>query len=205
MDKRDIALQLSCPVVPVPLYSPLEVSENNGSRVLVAGNGTFIEITREWCRLVRKIGEVSVTVPYGKLAESSDFKFSKLPVNLLYEFNTLACQSPDLEMGAMIVWNQQTDQFRLVPSVSIEATGSFLRYQHGPKQSNEHVIIDCHSHARHPAYFSETDDKDDCTAIRFAFVVGNCDQDTQTMALRLCIKGIFESLSLDSITQSNPL
>lgn len=52
--------------------------------------------------------------------------------------------------------------------------------------------MDCHSHGRHPAYFSSTDNQDDRHDVKMALVIGNCDRSNPSVAARLCAKGLFE-------------
>lgn len=198
MDKRDTALQLSCPTVMVPRFSPLEAAEHSGERFLMAANGVFLEITRKWARFVRKVGEfsASVPVPYGTYEETTEWRADALPKELLTEFNISARQSPEVEIGAAIVWNEHDRQYRLLSVESLQASGSHLHYRPPALGDGDHLIVDCHSHGKHPAFFSGTDNQDDQWAVKIAYVVGNCGLATQTTKTRLCLKGMFENVNL---------
>lgn len=199
MDKRDVALQLSCPTVMVPRFAPLENANKPGERLLIASNGVFVEITRKWARFVRKIGDISVPVPipYGQCDETTEWLANELPLALLAEFNDLARQSPRLEIGAGIVWNERTGSYRLLPVETLQASGSHLKYRPPSLDDGDHLIIDCHSHGKHNAFFSKTDDLDDKWAVKISYVVGNCGADIQSTETRLCLKGIFENINLE--------
>ena len=59
---------------------------------------------------------------------------------------------------------------------------------------DEHLVFDCHSHGRYSAFFSKTDNLDDKSEVKIAYVVGNCDQPQQTRQYRLCLRGIFNPI-----------
>lgn len=199
MDKRDLALQRSCPLIPVPRFTEFEQSETVGSRVLVGSNGVFIEIKRRWGHFIRQVGNINVTVPYGEIKEVTKMCLPQLPRQLLHDFNQMARESSNVEIGASIIWNELTDSYRLTPSTSIYASGSLLKYQLAELNEGDHLIIDCHSHSHHPAYFSKVDNKDDQHAVKFSYVVGHCHKEELSIAMRLCINGIFEIINPSSI------
>jgi PRTRC genetic system protein A len=194
MDKRDIALQRACPIVAMPMYSPLEPLAQNGERIVMAANGTFLEVRRSWARFVRKVGEVNTIVPFGKLEESTTYFTTKLPRELLLQFTQWARENSHVEIGANIVWNEVTKQFRLLRSRTVHGTRSRLDYEIPDLDPHEQIVVDCHSHSTGKAFFSSTDNIDDAHAVKMAFVVGNCNAPNQTVKLRLCIRGQFTIL-----------
>lgn len=197
MDKRDIALHRSCPAICTPRFTDLAPAEECGERVLIASNGTFLEVTRKWGRFVRKIGEVSVKLPYGEVQPSTTLVVPELPRHLLERFDELAKEHSDIEIGASILWNEITNEFRLAPVKSLEASSGHLKYQLTDMNEGDHLVVDCHSHSKyHPAFFSKVDDQDDAYAVKYAYVVGDCGRDTPSRKLRRCIKGIFEEVPL---------
>ena len=198
MDKRDVALHASFPTVMVPQFSPLMPSEAPGERLLVASNGVFLEITRKWARFVRRVGDFSVPtpVPYGACHESTEWLADELPLALLEEFNGWARQHSTVEIGAGIVWNDRTRQYRLLPCETLSASGSHLKYRPPPMAEGDHLIVDCHSHAAHDAFFSGIDDADDRWSVKIAYVVGRCGENVQSTKTRLCLKGAFEEIQL---------
>lgn len=199
IDKRDAALQRACPVVAVPKFSPFEPLANNGERIVMAANGTFLEVRRSWARFVRKVGGISTIVPFGNLDESTQFFSSKLPRELLSEFVRWSREDSHVEIGANIVWNEVSNTFRLLRSRTLHGTGSHLEYEIPDLEPYEHIVIDCHSHSHHGAFFSPTDDADDAHAVKMAFVVGNCNLHKQTMKMRLCIRGQFQNLQIENL------
>jgi PRTRC genetic system protein A len=197
MDKRDVALQMTCPTVMVPRFSALPPADRAGERFLIAANGVFLEVTRAWARFVRKVGEINAPVPYGECHETDEWKAPELPASLLVEFQRLASATPEVEIGAGIVWNQHSNQYRLLPVETLAASGSHLKYRPPVLSDGDHLIVDCHSHARFQAFFSKTDNDDDRWSVKIAYVVGNCERAAVSTATRLCLKGIFENIALD--------
>lgn len=198
MDKRDIALQSSFPSVPIPRFGALRRPERCGERILVGANGTFLEIQRTWGYFIRQIGSFSVTtaIPYGQGCPTQVLEFDRLPRLLIDEFNRYAKENSHVEVGGAIFWNECTRTFRLAFSDSIEAGPGHLKYRHPDSAKGEHLIIDCHSHAAFPAFFSEQDNADDQHHVKFSYVVGNCNLNHTTHSLRLCLKGLYEPLPI---------
>jgi PRTRC genetic system protein A len=194
MDKRDIALQRACPIVSMPMYSTLEPLAHNGERIVMAANGTFLEVRRSWARFVRKVGEVNTVVPFGKLEESTTYLTTTLPRELILQFMQWAREDSHVEIGANIVWNEATLQFRLVRSDTVHGTRCRLDYKIPELDPHEQIVVDCHSHSTGKAYFSHTDDIDDAHAVKMALVVGHCNLSNQSVKLRLCIRGQFTTL-----------
>lgn len=196
MDKRDIALQLSCPVASAPKFSDLVPFDRNGERIVLASNGAFLEVCRPWVRIITQVGPaLAMTVPFGELKETVDYKAGKLPRVLLEEFVEWAQRESEVEIGAVITWNENTGEYALLRSKSNHATSGSLDYELPALGDGVHIIVDCHSHSHHAAFFSHVDDNDDQHAVKFAFVVGNCNTDKPTIASRLCVRGIFKKLS----------
>jgi len=196
MDKRDIALQLSCPVASAPKFSDLAPLDRNGERIVLASNGAFLEVCRPWVRIITQVGPaLAMTVPFGELKETVDYKAGKLPRALLEEFVEWAQRESEVEIGAVITWNANTGEYALLRSKTNHATSGSLDYELPTLEDGVHIVVDCHSHSHHAAFFSHVDDKDDQHAVKFAFVVGNCNTDKPTIASRLCVRGIFKKLS----------
>lgn len=196
MDKRDLALQLSCPVISMPMFSPLASLEHSGERIVIGRNGTFLEVRRPWARIVTQVGPaLATTVPFGSVSEVVEYTAGKLPRWLLGEFAEWAQEKSEVEIGAVITWNEATGEYLLRRSKSNHATSGSLDYELPQLAEREHIIVDCHSHSHHPAYFSQVDDSDDRHAVKFAFVVGNCDTNTPTTKTRLCVRGVFKNLN----------
>lgn len=182
-----------------------------GERLLVAGNGVFLENLRPWIRLIRRIGSyaVSTAIPYGIVEEVTELLCGKIPPELIRGFAEQARAASPNEAGAWIVWHPVTMAFRLVPVVVLSHDSASLRYDRPQLVDGEVLVADCHSHGRLAAGFSATDDQDDRFDVKFAVVLGRCDTRRMDVALRLCAKGIFERSHnipvswLDAVGESN--
>lgn len=196
MDKRDLALQQSCPLISMPMFSSLPPLEQSGERIIVGRNGTFLEVRRLWARIVTQVGPaLATTVPFGAVVEVVEYTAGKLPRALLAEFVDWAKQDSNVEIGAVVTWNEKDGEYLLRRSKSNHATSGSLDYELPQLAEGEHIVVDCHSHSHHDAFFSPVDDRDDCHAVKFAFVVGNCDTATPTTMTRLCVRGVFKQLN----------
>ena len=196
MDKRDLALQKSCSVISMPMYTPLAPLESNGERIVIGRNGTFIEVRRPWARIVAKVGPaLATTVPFGSIDETVEYTAEKLPRALLAEFIEWAKQDCTVEIGAVITWNATNGEYLLRRSKSNHATSGSLDYELPQLAEEEHIVVDCHSHSHHPAFFSSVDDRDDCHAVKFAFVVGKSNTPNPTTKTRLCVRGVFKPIN----------
>jgi PRTRC genetic system protein A len=104
----------------------------------------------------------------------------------------MAREAHPRETGAWIVWSPSTRAFRLAPVVILSHDAGSLKYSAPSLAGDEVLVMDCHSHGKHPAYFSSTDNEDDQHDVKMALVIGNCDRPNPSIAARLCAKGIFE-------------
>jgi PRTRC genetic system protein A len=202
MNILDMTLQRSFPTVMVPRKEAVEEMQAAGERLLVGENGVFIEIRRPWLSLVRKVADFSVrtAIPYGRVTQSTRLLCETIPAHLVGAFAEMAREAHPRETGAWIVWSPSTQAFRLAPVGIVTHTGGSLKYQPPALAGDEVLVMDCHSHGRHPAYFSSTDNEDDRHDVKMALVIGNCDRPNPSIALRLCAKGIFEETERAPLT-----
>src|SRR5258708_2132586 len=86
-DPRDEALQRACSVLAAPLFGVLPAMEN-GQRVIVASNGVFLQVKRDWLDCVERLGAIdaALPLPYGRMTSSVCFTFGTIPVALLDAF-----------------------------------------------------------------------------------------------------------------------
>ncbi|MGF6988412.1 PRTRC genetic system protein A [Paraburkholderia atlantica] len=194
MNILDMTLQRSFPTVMVPRNETVAEMLTAGERLLIAENGVFLEVRRPWLSLVRQVAEFNVrtAIPYGRVTPSTRLLCETIPADLVGAFAEMARKAHPLETGAWIVWSPSTQAFRLAPVGIVTHTAGSLKYQPPTLAGDEVLVMDCHSHGRHPAYFSSTDNDDDRHDVKMALVIGNCDRSTPSIAVRLCAKGIFE-------------
>ncbi|EDT42974.1 PRTRC system protein A [Burkholderia ambifaria] len=193
MNPLDTVLQQSFPSVMVPSREAVVPMARSGERLLIASDGVYLEISRPWVHVVRRIAQyaVSTAVPYGNVEETTELLCGQIPVTLVAEFHAMARAALPNEVGAWIVWNSVTGEFRIVALPSLSHGPGHLVYERPRLADDEWLVVDCHSHGTGQAFFSRTDNQDDKHDVKFALVLGHCDR-TPSVALRLCAKGIFE-------------
>lgn len=192
MDRRDVALQVVMPTVMVPRYTDLEELSEPGNRILMASNGTWLEVCRAWLYARIPVGPaLKVPVPYGEISMTVRFAFGKLPRIMVDQFIELARVRSPNECAAWIIWNEVTEEWRLqmldetsVGPGHVDTTLPIL-------DESEHMVLDLHSHGVSEAFFSRTDNKDDRGECKVAGVVGNLNKGEVSTVFRLCANGMF--------------
>lgn len=177
------------PTVSAPVRTPLEPLPQHKHRIIVAKNGTFVEVRRAWLHAVVKLSSHGgLALPFGEVQPSLTLT-EPLPGSLLEQFEEHARSRFPNETAAWIVYGKETG-YRLLLLDEIQASVGSVKF-HRPELDGEELVIDLHSHGQLPAFFSETDDADDYGEVKLAAVVGSLDQPKPTWALRLCLLGLF--------------
>lgn len=199
MDSRDLALQSVMPTVMVPRYSQLEELDTPGNRILMAGNGVWLEVFRAWLYArVLVATQTSIPVPYGDVTEVMRFNFGKLPRVMVAQFIEHARARSPNECAAWVVWNQLTTVWMLMMLEETSVGPGHVNVTLPTLGEDEHMVMDIHSHGLTEAFFSRTDNKDDRGATKIAGVIGNLDKPEVTTSFRLCANGLFVSLPFDA-------
>ena len=203
MDMRDIALQATAPTLMVPLFGELDPIQGEGHRFLAARDGLWLDIKREWLEFRLPLArQQQVAMPYGMLDSKIEFMFGKLPTTLIQEFVTRAKQVAPDECAGWIVWDAQLGSFRLVMLENISAGLEHVTFHRPRLGEHEHLVVDIHSHGTLKAFFSEEDNLDDAGEVKISVVVGNLDQEKQTIRARLCAMGMFVVLPTPCLQSS---
>lgn len=192
MDARDFALQSVMPTVMVPKFSEFTELSDSGSRVLMASNGVWLEVRREWMYARKMIAQpLPLSLPYGAVTPELHFSFGNLPRVLVNQFIDQARKRLPNECAAWVIWDSRLDIWRmemlLESSVDADHVDTILPVL----GDDEHIVLDIHSHGSSPAFFSPTDDHDDRGECKVAGVVGNIDTNTPTAKFRICANGVF--------------
>jgi PRTRC genetic system protein A len=196
MDMRDRALQMSCPMVAAPRFGARHTLRENGQRLLVANNGIFMEVRRAWLHCIRRVGtwKVGMNTPFGKVDECLTLTFGKIRTDLLANFVRHGRAALPCETAGAIVFDDVTGYTELVMHGVMRANGAGVDYVIGNLDKHKHIVVDLHTHAVLPAFFSKDDDWDDRGGVKLAGVFGNLDSEKPTCAFRLCMNGVFENL-----------
>lgn len=201
MDPRDVVLQSVTPTVMVPLHGVFEPLERPGHRFLSAANGEWLEVRRAWLHARTQILPASpVAKPYGCLSDALQWRMPAVPVKLFESFAAMAREACPVEAAAWIVWSERTDGFSLKPVGVRSATSGSIHFDRPRLEDDEHLVVDLHSHGRSGAFFSATDDEDDRGEVKVSVVLGHCDKDAFSTAMRLCLLGKFIALELASVS-----
>lgn len=197
----DATLQATTPVVMVPKFEAFQPLEINGHRFLATADGLWLEARRPWLHLIWPLVKQSdVAMPYGKVEKVVEVK--TIPRHLISTFFETANRQFPLECAAWVIWNEYTDQWKLVDMIPTEVSQSSVHYNHPVLEDGEHKVLDVHSHGRHHAFFSDEDDRDDAGGFKVAGVYGDSSGVKQAM-YRLCANGLFIPLSSETIGEQH--
>lgn len=199
MNNLDVMIQTLTPTVMVPRHEPLQYLSDNGYRFLMAADGVWMEGKAPWGHIVfpvRIIPEVSF--PYGKVDANMEINTPnrKIPADLVRLFVDKARETPDKEVAAWVIYESNFKTMRLQMLEYSYADAEKIDYVCPPLTDDESVLMDIHSHAQAPAFFSPKDDEDDKGAFRIAVVVGNLNKPEVSVVARLCMYGMFYDLDV---------
>jgi PRTRC genetic system protein A len=194
MDMRDQALQASCPVIAAPRFGPLPPM-NNGQRVIVARNGTFIQTRLDWldCTLAMSQRPVAIRLPYGEVTEHLRFCFGVLPISLIEDFVARARRRLPDEAAGVLIYSRTTGGLRLAMCEPTSVSPVHISYRRPEMGRDETVAVDLHTHGRLPPFWSDEDNRDD-QGIVVAGVFGLLHQPAPTARFRLGVNGFHKPL-----------
>jgi PRTRC genetic system protein A len=194
-DPRDEALQRACPVIAAPLFGALPAMEN-GQRVIVASNGVFVEVKRDWLDCVERLGgmDAAMPLPYGKITPIVRFAFGTIPIALLDGFIALGRAALPNEIAGGLIYSAAQATLRLAIYEPLRSTAHGIEYRMPPLARDESIAVDLHTHGLLPAFWSATDDLDDCS-VKVAGVFGNLDGERPSAAFRLVLNGMYRPLA----------
>ena len=195
IDPRDEALQRACPVLAAPLFGVLPAMEN-GQRVIVASNGVFVQVKRDWLDCVERMGgiDAGLPLPYGEVTPSIQFAFGTIPVVLLEAFIAAGRAGLPNEIAGGLIYSAQRHTLRLAIYESVRSTAHGIEYRLPLLAGDESIAVDLHTHGLLPAFWSATDDRDD-RSVKVTGVFGNLDREPPSAAFRLVLNGMYRPLA----------
>lgn len=201
MNSHDLFLQQLVPTVIVPRHEPFEFLKSIGHRMVMASNGLFLEVKRNWLHLIHMVAPIGgLTLPYGEVKSRMELLFD-FPIHLVRTFYQDALTHFPNECGAWLIQNTDTGEFRYEMLKSLQATCSFLEVVRPVLDGNEVMVVDLHSHGYHRAEFSDLDDKDDCAEYKISGVIGSIGEHQQaTASFRLCAGGVYVPFKVNIAT-----
>ncbi|SMP80777.1 PRTRC system protein A [Noviherbaspirillum suwonense] len=189
LNRIDAVLQSATPTVMVPRHEPFVPMAQYGHRFLAASDGLWLEARRAWLYLRWNLAkQAQVAMPYG--AVEPVVQVQKVPGRLVEEFISFARDVCPLECAAWIIWNDETDQCKLVKMVPTSVSSASVAFNRPALGDNEHLVVDLHSHGRLPAFFTSEDNRDDRGEFKVAGVFGKLDGDIECR-FRLCANGLY--------------
>lgn len=190
-DPRDAFLQAHTPTVMVPRFGALDPLAASGHRFLAAADGLWLELRRPWLYVREHVAYAGVAMPYGNVERVAMYAFGAPALQSVIDaFKLDALRATPNETAGCGVWIEADQRLEYRPLVLIDASPGRVEYHRPTLADGEHLAVDLHSHGELGAYFSATDDEDDAGEVKLAVVLGNLD-DEITMALRLCVLGLF--------------
>lgn len=193
--QMDRALFNAAPVVAVPTHSEFFPLRENGHRFLLAEDGLYLEARRPWLHFIHRLAEhKTVRIPFGAIKPKVELAFGTLGTALaqMQEFGAHAMVEAPTEAAASLIWNDETRAWAIrYPEIIGTATPDHIQYKQVDLGERESIAMDLHSHGNSAAFFSPTDDDDDRGAIKISGVFGGLDQDSPSVALRLCVLGLY--------------
>ena len=164
-----------------------------GYDYLMAGNGVFVQAESGLlqARILLAEADVRGLAPAEARLELAN---GPIPMKILRAGVTWFRENPDIERYFAIGWEGQRYRAH-VPQQDGRQTG--MTYE-----PLEGMVAEFHSHGRMRAFFSGADDQDE-QGFRIYGVLGNLDQPTAQIAVRIGIYGHFQELNLREVIEHN--
>ena len=135
----------------------------NGQRVIVARNGVFLQVKRDWLDCVERLGgiDAAMPLPYGKMTPSVCFTLGTIPIALLDAFIAAGRAGLPNEIAGGLIYSARRSTLRLAIYEPLHGTAHGIAYRMPPLDGDESIAVDLHTHGVLPAFWSATDDMDD--------------------------------------------
>lgn len=168
-DSRDVAVYATCPIYAAPRYAQYEPLQREGRRHVAGEDGMYIEVKSSQMHACVKIA--SFPMPYGPVAEFIELVNGPVPSRMLQGFVTRAVDETPKEIAGIVRVAEGT--YELATPQVLSSSSAHIEYN---DTEFDHIVIDMHSHGRHKAFFSATDDASDLSRFGpyIAIVIGEC-------------------------------
>ena len=151
-----------------------------------ARNGVFVQARNTL--LTARIQAVSLTLRgLRETAPLLELHQGPIPRETFQQGIQWLQEDPERERIFTVNWNRNAYEVRIPKQSGRHASLSYNR------AGGEEAILECHSHARAPAFFSETDDQDE-QGLRIYAVMGRADRDEPELRTRLGVYGYFQEI-----------
>lgn len=189
---KDRMLLAQMPLVAVPTETQVERLDKNGQRLLMAGNGIFIELRRDWLYAIRQCGGLhpDLQTPFGAVQEVTELAGKRIPRSLIDAFVEQAKLASPKEVGAIITYDLVLRRWALRMNRSLSASAAALNYEIPDLASNECRVVDIHSHGEGPAFVSSKDRRDTRGATAVVMVTGKVSEPKAEIVAYLYLQGM---------------
>lgn len=196
MNRKDEILQTRLPTVMAPRFEPLPALNAGETRLVMAGDGLWIEAEGGFGHFRRPLWRSDRNLPYGRVEACSQLRCGPIPLKLIERFAKQANEWADQgsEAAAWITWGPNRGWELLEPKILIRTAVS-VRYTWPDLGPDTALVLDLHSHGIGSAFFSHTDDRSDLGFPHYSLVLGRCGRNRPLKELdcklRLCLAGYF--------------
>lgn len=189
----DDVLNATNPLVRMPRYEKLPDLMAGQSRMVLGRQGLYAEARSEavHARAMMNPFLLDAAVPLGDADTFVSLTGGSLPRELIASLIEEARSAMPNEWAAAVIWNGTSYEVHR-PQVLSASRGRISYRASGIDP--QRLVMDIHSHAAAPAFFSSVDDKDDrgnLSPCFIATVVGSLDQAQVTVSQRLVMNGRF--------------
>ena len=174
---------MALPNTPLP---PLQIGM---TRYLMGQGGLYIESAPAWGHIIAPLWTHRAPLPYAPVQPGLVIHGGLIPKSIIKQILDDAIEAAPLEYAGAIYYSPQNG-YRYTRSIAKQTYISKINYELIPREEDESLILDVHSHGHGRSFFSDTDDADDRGGIRICLVVGNCtDYAKINYSMRLNIEG----------------
>jgi PRTRC genetic system protein A len=160
--------------------------------LLLASNGIFIEVRRDWLYAIRQCGGLhpDLQTPFGAVQEVTELAGKRIPRSLIDAFVERAKAASPQEVGAIITYDLASETWALRMNRTVSSSAVALSYEIPELSSRERRVVDIHSHGEGPAVVSSTDRRDTRGATAVVMVAGKVSEPKADIIAYLYLQGM---------------
>lgn len=195
----EVATAMGMPVALAPIDSAFDSLQENGQRLILAGDGLYIEARSSRLYALRRVAPC--VTPFGSVEPRLVLRNGPLTRALLDRFSEMAQTAHPREAAALAIARDGSGYELHIPPANGQA-GRITYDDTG--YADDDMVFDLHSHGPFSAAFSATDDASDRSrgVPHISMVLGHCGSaSTIVCAARLCVGAYLLNLSKHEITE----
>jgi PRTRC genetic system protein A len=170
---------------------------------VVGANGIFIQAEREGLSVMMPMLTFRKTRLAGLDDVTSKIWLPKLvPAEALLEVITDAWRVLPYEYLSYCHFSKEENQWRFIAPNQMSTRGS-VHPDDKFDQISQNALLEIHSHGTMPAFFSETDDREE-NGFRIYAVIGNLDRRPVSISVRVSVYGHRALIPYQYIFETNP-